>query len=477
MCFLKGALLFFLFLAIVRRDAYLWLRAREERRWLLPLLAFIYAVILLRNGAFDWRLWPAGALLAVLLLTGFRAREYGMLTGWRRRGVIGLYALGLLLLPATAGLMHILPVPELPAPDGPFPVGTITLVFEDPDREEVYSAAGGHRRIVTQIWYPAIPDPDAEPVRWIKRLDVMGPAIAGYLNLPPFILNHLKNIRAHAFENALSAKEHGPFPAVVYSHGWTAFRNCATNQMEKLASHGFVCAAPDHAYGAMATVLPDGRVILNRPDILPPHSAPETVRRPAMEQLVDTYAGDVRLVLDRLEELNEGAIPSPLAGVIAMDRIGVFGHSTGGGAVVEVCAADSRVRAGLGLDPWVEPVSRDTFETRIQTPFFSMRSENWFRNRAENSARLARLLTAAEGRVYDTWVAESGHADFTLLPLLSPLASYFGPSGSIPADRIIPLTDTCLLAFFSQYLTGEKQALLGGPSPDWPELKWVAREE
>ena len=68
--------------------------------------------------------------------------------------------------------------------------------------------------------------------------------------------------------------------------------------------------------------------------------------------------GDIRFVLDRIEDLAAGrnpdvepsAVPAGLGGALDLRRIGMFGWSKGGTATALVMVTDRRVRAGLSLD-------------------------------------------------------------------------------------------------------------------------------
>jgi hypothetical protein len=57
-------------------------------------------------------------------------------------------------------------------------------------------------------------------------------------------------------------------------------------------------------------------------------------------------------------------------------------------------------------------------------------------------------------------VEGAGHNDFTLMPLLSPLAAQVGLKGPIPAGRVIPIVDNYLVGFFEVFLVGTGPATL-----------------
>jgi pimeloyl-ACP methyl ester carboxylesterase len=301
----------------------------------------------------------------------------------------------------------------------------------------------------------------------MDRLDVAGPTIAGYLGLPSFFLDHASLVKTNSYAGAALNPAAAPYPVVIYSHGWNGFRTVNLNQSEALASHGYIAVAVDHTYGAMLTVFPDGRVALNDPAAIPPQS-PADVYQAGIETLEATYAADLHYVMDQLALVNSGAIPSPLTGRLDLTKVGLYGHSTGGGAVVLACSQDKRCRAGLGMDAWLEPVPAAVILQPLTQPFLFMRSQVWAS--AENDGRLDALYRGAQGGVARMTIAGTRHYDFTLLPLLTPLAPALGLKGPINGQRGMAIITNYLLAFFDQALKGQSRPLLAGPSADYPEV-------
>src|SRR5260221_5997821 len=152
------------------------------------------------------------------------------------------------------------------------------------------------------------------------RLVVAGPAIARFLGLPYFFMDHAALVRTNSYPGAALNPAEAPYPVVIYSHGWNGFRTVNLNQSEALASHGYIAVAVDHDYGAMLTVFRDGRVALNNPAALPP-DIPADVHEAGIETLEATYAADLRFVMDQLALVNSGAIPSPLAGRLDLAKV------------------------------------------------------------------------------------------------------------------------------------------------------------
>jgi predicted dienelactone hydrolase len=463
--------------------------------WLTVAVLAAYAVA----PSFRWRSWlPSAAVAATaahLLLEGYRwqmvplyvlvvllaaiavlrllrpARASRPPTPRVRRTRRGWAALAgslvvLLLMSAPPVLF---PVPRLPDPGGPNRIGTVTFEWTDASRLEAYTPApDDKRKIMVQLWYPAVPAAGATTAPWVDRLDVVGPHIADYLHLPSFFLDHASLVRTNDYADAPVDPAGGPYPVVIYSHGWNGFRAINLNQSEALASRGYIAVAVDHTYGAMVTAFADGQVALNNPAAIPTGVSPDAYQA-ATEQLEATFAADLRFTLDQLAQLNSGAIPSPLTGKLDLTRVGVYGHSTGGGATVVMCAADPRCKAALGMDPWVGPVPRPVLEAGLRQPFLAMMSQSW--SSPDNSALLDTLLAAGTGDQAKMAIAGTSHYDFTMLPLLTPLAPALGLKGPIDGQRGMQIITDYLVAFFDHSLKGTGTV----DRPGYPEVRYEVR--
>ena len=374
---------------------------------------------------------------------------------WARRvarGVFGVAGLGLASL-----LAFLLPVPELPIPSGPSDIGTFTVELLDEAREEIYGPApGGPRRLNAQVWYPADVAGESQPGIWSDDWDVVAPALATNLGLPGWFLNHTQYVVSHSYPDAPFAK--GAHPVIIYSHGWTGFRAIAINQIETLVSNGYIVIAPDHTYGAIATQFSDGEVVEADPDALPDVEMVGGIAyAEAAQQLIGVYADDIVAILDALDAGEEG----PFARMderADLTRIGIYGHSVGGGAAVRVCLEDERCDAVLGMDAWVEHIPDRVLALAASRPALFMRSDEWRSN--DNDPVLRGIADRSTEITYWLGIEGAGHSDFVVAPLLSPVADRLGLKGPIPAGRIIAIIDRYLLGFFDVFLLDTGSAAL-----------------
>ena len=151
-------------------------------------------------------------------------------------------------------------------------------------------------------------------------------------------------------------------------------------------------------------------------------------------------------------------------GRLDLERVGVFGHSTGGGAGIEFCATDTRCKAYLGLDAFLQPVSEEIIsEIGLDQPALFLYSQSW---RSAGDPRFNRLRQHLRGDAFAFELLGADHYDFTDLPMLSPLAAQFGLKGPLPGERVVAIIDAYSLAFFDRYLKGQPAEL-----PAFPEVR------
>jgi predicted dienelactone hydrolase len=197
------------------------------------------------------------------------------------------------------------------AKKGPFGVGRSTITITDAKR---------NRPLTVDVWYPIDPKATGTPAR--------------YAFTPEIFTDSKEAIADEPLANG------GPYPLVVYSHGSGGVRYIASYFTERLASHGFVVAAPDHT----------GNTAVER---ITNTSAPG-------EQIAYDRPLDVSAVIDGLLAPADDAAKR-LSKAIDRSRIGVTGHSFGGYTALAIAsghsgppgatAADPRVKAIIGMAP------------------------------------------------------------------------------------------------------------------------------
>lgn len=174
-----------------------------------------------------------------------------------------------------------------------------------------------------EIWYPAadsvVGDPgdgfDVTALVPASVTDVVGP-----IALPPLATTAARDA---------PVRRAGPYPALLFSHGFGGFRGQSVDVTTHLASRGYVVLAMEHRGRSLPDLLPclfspplDGCDLSAFAD--DPGPADLGRLRGLVAEIADTYRIDV-------------------------ERLGVLGHSAGGASTGTFTQADVAVDAGLAM--------------------------------------------------------------------------------------------------------------------------------
>lgn len=273
------------------------------------------------------------------------------------------------------------------------------------------------------FWYPADPPP-AEAVlaawlddrfaadsNWEAALAAWGASGADALWTKVF-----PRLVSHRYCGAPLASGAAKCPVVIHSHGLSGTRQLSSQIAEELASHGYVVVAMDHT-DCWGTEFPDGRYLIG-----------------ATRGDVSGRLKDVQFLVDQLAQLNSR--DALFSGRLDLDRIGVYGMSMGG-AVVESCRSDSRLKCAAIWDA----TNLKLNSAGLQKPFLAALGQNnlfysenqWLFSKATTDAVLLLIRSAEHVTGCDAaWTWEI-------------------PWGQGPALAF----DACLVWFFDTYLKGQ----------------------
>ncbi|MGE0442951.1 MAG: alpha/beta hydrolase family protein [Gemmatimonadales bacterium] len=434
-------------------------------------------------------MWPTYLLTALVVIAAARARApaAGPRSPLGRALRVGVAMAGLLLLT----LPWLWPVMRLPAPTGPHPVGSTWLMVVDSARTERFRGHGHPREFPVKVWYPAAAD-TGRMTPYLNDAREIGLGI-----LPPFLFEQQFLVRTHSTIGAPFATGER-WPVLVFSHGYGGFAGQNTVQMEDLASHGYVVFSIVHPGEAGWTPFPAGagmpmdsaqqaelRQMMADTTLLPRfqaamkaiEAATTTAERherlkafldlspePLRSRSVAEWSADTKGLVDLLEVLGKGAVASPFAGRLDLERIGIFGMSYGGATAGEFCRLDSRCRAGANMDGGQFGGLADD---SLTVPFLIMASEE----NAGAHGPVLDLIRQAPG--YLVTVPQTTHLGLTDLTLMGPLLRFTGVTGRLAPDRRETIMSRYLLAFFDTHLRGQPSTLLDGRSEEFPEVSIV----
>lgn len=128
--------------------------------------------------------------------------------------------------------------------------------------------------------------------------------------------------KVDAYEGAAPDRASGPYPVVLFSHGFAGYPEQSTNLTTHLAQWGFVVVAPEHVERSLGGLLGDHSQGVAKSD-------DPTVLARSLDLVV-------------AENSHEG---SALRGMVDKDEVAVTGHSAGAGAAYRLASSDSRIKA------------------------------------------------------------------------------------------------------------------------------------
>jgi hypothetical protein len=379
----------------------------------------------------------------------------------------------LMLLIVLSGVsLFVFPVYSLPSVSGDYLVGTESFIIEDESRYELYSETSNDlRKIKIQVWYPAESIEGYERAPWLEDGLVVARSLSKDFGFPAFILDHTADIMSNSYFEAPLSSDLEEYPVIVISHGWRGFRNIHTDFAEELASLGYIVIGIDHSYGSIATVFDAEDIAYLNLDALPPRDTTPDYLDYA-NQLVNTYAGDISFTIDYLEEINNSDNPSRFSEKLDLTRIGLLGHSTGGGGGVAVALNDERIDAVIGLDAWVEPIDEIEINKGLAIPSLFLRSGAW--ETGLNNTNLYSLIenSTTSSELYQ--IDGTTHYDFAMAYMYSPISKYVGITGKVESELLNSILKSMISDFFNEALNNDINSDIDADA--WEEVRIITVE-
>ncbi|MBI4560080.1 MAG: hypothetical protein HY706_21005 [Candidatus Hydrogenedentes bacterium] len=320
-----------------------------------------------------------------------------------------------------------------PKPIGPYPLGRIDRLVTDPTRRNRYFVSTNGSFAIS-VWYPAAPAAGQQPARWFEAVmarDTSSASYWAYFSVTTW-LDRLPYLWTYSFNDAPLAEVSGTFPVVLFSPGATANRRHDTEQLEGLASHGYVVVAFD-PYDAYDIAWPDGFYVSGRAD--DNYGLKDRIR-------------DLVVVLDELTKWNQ--TDARFAGRLDLDKVGAMGMSWGGPTIAEWAQQDGRCKAVVLLDPGGTGGNVQGFST----PSLTM-------HRPDDSDQA--VFAASKTNAVWFQISNTDHPTFDNYVVFS--------SYSLASNReAVRTSNAYALSFFNKWLKGQDDRLHEGSSPDFPRM-------
>jgi len=217
-----------------------------------------------------------------------------------------LLAISIVVIDAACPEQNLLPNPPDPGEFGPWPVSAR------------YIGMMTKRNLTTEVWYPGVPGSEKNSSLYTySPTEHMPDDQKSKVPkcVPPTPPDHHTcceptQYADHIWFDLPLDVDHGPYPVILFIHGFCAFREYFLHLVEHWASRGFVVIAADYPGVNMKAIL------LN----LEGHIQP-----------IGDEPGDSKLLLEEFTTLADDRL-SFLRGRINITNLGITGHSLGGSA-------------------------------------------------------------------------------------------------------------------------------------------------
>ncbi len=235
---------------------------------------------------------------------------------------------------------------------GRYPVGNSTFTVTDTSRS---------RSLVVEVWYPAAENARAAAEAGTGAEDFLGDQTerTAYADLLGSAPAGCPSTRTGSARDA-DAAPGSSWPVIVFSHCHSCTRFSAFSVAERLASHGFVVAAPDHTLNTLFDELAG-------------------TPGPLTAEFLQTRGADMSFVLDVLLDATATVVPEAVRGKLDAQKVGAMGHSFGSVTTGLVLQDDPRFVAGFAMAaPFENPLLVGVDVTRVSEPvmFLLAREDN-----------------------------------------------------------------------------------------------------
>ena len=377
---------------------------------------------------------------------------------------------GIVIILALAVILpSVLPVFKLPEPRGPYKVGTES-VYVATDRDEIITKDPDDKReLVYKVWYPVEADASSLTCdKYVKRAGRIGFAVK--YGLPPASFNYLDKVKTFAYPGLPVAD--GQFPVLIFSHGYGSKATGYYALLTEIASQGYVIINMNHTYESLGVTFPDGRMEFFDYEYQKEISQKSTevietlqeafrsgldfnerhpivrnaVKKYHMHEMQKRWAEDIATTIDMLEKWDTAGL---LKGKIDLDKIGVFGHSVGGGTASNIAIMDNRVKAAANLDgiPW-----GNLIDTTLNIPFLYV-SADWPEEHEDLNSHI--FINRSRDYFYECRLIGSGHPNFMDIPFMIPVKMLSG-AGDINPYTGMEIVTKLVTSFFDKHLKNEQ---------------------
>ena len=395
---------------------------QTKRKHILRIGTFIVLTLLIITEVYWWGFRWISLFILLALMAAFGAiyllkphrheKEY-------KPSAVVLSCLGSSMLLAFCILPGILfPQFEAIASTGTFEVGTVSETYIDTSRMETFSDMEEKRKLSVQFWYP--------------------------------IVEHDTEV----------------FPLVLFSHGSFGFRGSNLSTFENLARNGYVVCSIDHSYQAFFAQHTDGsNTIVNVSFLRDATNIQNGVYDAKMtydltHEWMDLRTADMNFVIDEILQNAEEGDGKQVYKLINTEKTGVFGHSLGGAAAAQLGRDRGGIDAAIVVDGTMigEQIGFKNGQTILNEdpypiPLLNLYNDTHYEEAMGLGMAYDNIHASANAtEAYEVVIRDSGHLNFTDLPLFSPVLARMLGTGEVDRRYCIEKMNQIVLEYFDYVL-------------------------
>lgn len=447
---------------------------------IVPFVLMILIGFNLFIDGYRWQMVPiyivSVVVIVIMILSLFKKSLIQRKAMKKRREIVRVVTL-LLLFSFTLMLPSLLPVNNLPSPDGPYSVGITSFRLTDNSREEIFTEDENDvREFLVSVWYPAdIDETDSIKSYWDES-GFIGKEFSKNSGMGSFFFSHLSLVKTNSYLDAQISNEKESYPIIIYSHGFNGLNTDNTMLFETLASNGYIVFSINHTYESVGSLYPNGDFVASDFEYLNEKfedndeqfiSLTETFnstedidsQRDIVQQLLSTNNRLIEMIKVRTEDvsflIDEMLIINQehpiLNSSLDLTHIGMMGYSLGGATATDVCITESRIKSCINIDGW--PFG-EVFnaENTVDKPFLLIGSERFddFDKMVDTY-----IYEKLENDSYIVIIDGAEHPNFLDFPYLLNVFKHLGFWSPIDPLRLEMISEDLIVGFFDKYLKNE----------------------
>lgn len=336
---------------------------------------------------------------------------------------------------------------NFPQPTGQYAIGIDRFHVVDERRIDDRQLSG-IREFMFDVLYPSSsPDKNRQFPYHPAKLKALAQIKTRRTLLPLWVWSLLlQGITSYAEPQAPVAMYGAPFPLVIFLPGIAgdAFYHV---YLEELASQGIIIAVLEPPFDVSVSIFPNNRIV--GLDTTFQKSIDEGNRDAIYayrERAHAEWLKDIKAVIKKIRIVTNNQ-KSPFYKKIDMTRIGLLGHSHGGGVATDFCAQSKHCLAGVNMDGWTKNANTTT---GFKKPFLFLVNENGMDELTQLAKNMGSYGTLKK-------IPGAGHRAFSDMILIKqPLRWYLAPvTGDL--DMVRRNIQHNLTTFFNKKLKKSEQ--------------------